>query len=237
MFSLHLPHQLLVPVILSPPGLFIPAPTHPSTSFRFPFHFSCLPAPRFLFLLCLLSVLGVAPLTLPFLSLFRQLAMTSSSCSWGHTWRWTCPSHWAHTSSWPSARNPDRRSLTTQRRGPETVRPATQVHRPAFYGREVLQLWPTCHRHSSFPMEYDWGVGGQTSFLHYTSQEVLSDGSRSKGVGHNSCHSGSEGGWGKRSTGRAFCKDCHIQLVCPGCNQPGSVTKVWYGHCFLELGL
>lgn len=66
---------------LSPPGLFIPAPTNPSTSFRFPFHFSCLPAPRFLFLLWLLSVLGVSPLTMPFLSLFRQLAMTSSSCS------------------------------------------------------------------------------------------------------------------------------------------------------------
>lgn len=53
---------------------FIPTPTNPSISFHFPFHFSHLPAPQFLFLLCLLSVLGVSPLTLPFFVPFQTIS-------------------------------------------------------------------------------------------------------------------------------------------------------------------
>lgn len=73
-----------------------------------------------------------SPLTFPSLSFLSQLAMMSSSCSWGHTWRWTFLSHWARISSWPSARSPDKRPLTTQRRRPATARPVAQVHRPEF---------------------------------------------------------------------------------------------------------
>ena len=122
-----------------------PAPyaCHPLSTPR-PFH-SCphqslhslllplpLPAPPFFLLLSCPLSLHFSPLTFPSLSLLSLLAMTSSSCSWGRTWRWTFHSHWAHTSSWPSARSPDRRPRTTQRRGPATAKPVAQVHGPAF---------------------------------------------------------------------------------------------------------